>query len=238
MRPGIPEGLPRIGFARHLRSVLLALLNDEVGAVTLDDALDLWPLVSGDDEEASRLGTDCLVLGQGHLDQLCTVGSAALACETEWSLGALELFGDLGDPLVDLAIEGLVAGETSLFGRHGGNLKVVPARDKVRSQRNGHVFGNRREWGPSVTLAEDVFRDANERIAEKALEFELEQPIPFLCECSDRRCFDRLFLMLGDYEEARSDPERYLTVVGHEVTGAMVIAEGTGFVLAEKIWLA
>ena len=84
-------------------------------------------------------------------------------------------------------------------------------------------------------LTEDVFRNANERIAEEAREAELEQPIPFLCECSDRRCFARVFLMLGEYEEARSDPERYLTVAGHEVTGAMVVAEGNGFVLAEKI---
>ena len=84
-------------------------------------------------------------------------------------------------------------------------------------------------------LAENVFRDANERIAEKALELDLVQPIPFLCECGDRRCFARLFLRLAEYEEARSDPERYMTVAGHEVTGAMVIAEGDGFVLAEKI---
>jgi hypothetical protein len=203
--------------------------------MTLDDALDLRPLVSGDDDEASRVGPDRLVLDQGHLDRLHTVGSAALASETEWSLEFLELVGDLGDPLVDLPIKGLVAGETSLSGRHGGNFKSCPALDKVRSQRNGHVPCNRPEWGPSVTLAEDVFRDANERIAEQALEFKLEQPIPFLCECSDRRCFARLFLMLGEYEDARSDPEQYLTVAGHEVTGAMVIAEGTGFVLAEKI---
>ena len=86
-----------------------------------------------------------------------------------------------------------------------------------------------------MTLAEDVFRDANERIAEQALEFKLEQPIPFLCECSDRRCFARLFLMLGEYEDARSDPERYLTVGGHEVAGAMVIASDSRFALAEKI---
>ena len=84
-------------------------------------------------------------------------------------------------------------------------------------------------------LAEDVFRHANERIAEKALELELEQPIPFLCECSDTRCFARLFLMLGEYEEARSDPERYLTVAGHDVAGAMVIATDDRFALVEKI---
>lgn len=84
-------------------------------------------------------------------------------------------------------------------------------------------------------LAEDVFRDANERIAEKAHELELEQPIPFLCECSDKRCFTRLFLVFEEYEEARSDSERYLTVAGHEVTGAMVIASDDRFALAEKI---
>lgn len=89
--------------------------------------------------------------------------------------------------------------------------------------------------GLARMLTEDVFRNANERIAEEARGAHLEEPIPFLCECSDRRCFARVFLMLGDYEEARSDPERYLTVVGHEVAGAMVIAEGNGFVVAEKI---
>jgi hypothetical protein len=83
--------------------------------------------------------------------------------------------------------------------------------------------------------AEDVFREANERIAEKALELDLEQPIPFLCECSDRRCFARLFLGLAEYEEARADPERYLTIPGHEIAGAMVIASEDRFALAEKI---
>jgi hypothetical protein len=84
-------------------------------------------------------------------------------------------------------------------------------------------------------LAEDVFRDANERIAEKARELELAQPIPFLCECSDKRCFGRLFLEPAEYEEARADPEIYVTIAGHEVTGAMVIAIGDRFALAEKI---
>jgi len=66
---------------------------------------------------------------------------------------------------------------------------------------------------------EDVFREANERIAEKARELDLGQPIPFLCECSDKRCFAHIFLDLGRYEEARADPGRYLTIAGHEVGG-------------------
>jgi len=82
---------------------------------------------------------------------------------------------------------------------------------------------------------EDVFHSANERIAEKARELELQPPIPFLCECSDRRCFARIQLTLEEYEEARSDPHRYLTISGHEVVGALVIAQDERFALAEKL---
>jgi hypothetical protein len=66
---------------------------------------------------------------------------------------------------------------------------------------------------------EDVFREANERIAEKAHELELQQPIPFLCECSDKRCFAHLALTLEQYAEARTDPHHYVTLAGHEVVG-------------------
>jgi hypothetical protein len=89
--------------------------------------------------------------------------------------------------------------------------------------------------GGLALLAEDVFREANERIAEKARELELQQPIPFLCECSDKRCFAHLLLTLDQYGGARSDPRRYLTIAGHEVQGAMVIAENDRFALATKI---
>ena len=70
--------------------------------------------------------------------------------------------------------------------------------------------------------AEDVFRNANESVAAKAreLEFDLDQPLPFLCECSDTRCFAHIMLTIEEYEEARSGPQRYLTISGHEVRGA------------------
>jgi hypothetical protein len=42
--------------------------------------------------------------------------------------------------------------------------------------------------GPAVQV-EDVFRDANEQVAAKARALEYRTPIPFLCECSDPRCF-------------------------------------------------
>jgi hypothetical protein len=82
---------------------------------------------------------------------------------------------------------------------------------------------------------EDFFREANERIAEKARELQMQPPIPFLCECSDRRCFGRLHLTLEEYDEARSDPQRYLTISSHEVVGAFVISQDERFALAEKL---
>lgn len=70
---------------------------------------------------------------------------------------------------------------------------------------------------------EDVFRDANKRVAAKARELKMRDPVPFLCECSDKHCFAHIHLSLARYDEVRSDPSRYLTITGHEV---VVVASG------------
>ena len=62
---------------------------------------------------------------------------------------------------------------------------------------------------------EDVFRDANERVAAKAGALEVAYPIPFLCECRDSHCFATISLTLEGYEQVRSSPRRYLTIPGH-----------------------
>ena len=82
--------------------------------------------------------------------------------------------------------------------------------------------------------AEDVFRSANEKVAVKARELEVRSPIPFLCECSDTRCFRHIPLTLDEYDDARAGPERYLIVPGHTVGGASVVAQDGRFALAEK----
>jgi hypothetical protein len=82
---------------------------------------------------------------------------------------------------------------------------------------------------------EDVFRKANEKIAAKARELNMESPIPFLCECSDTRCLGRVPLSIEEYDEARVAPQRYLTIAGHEVEGAFVIEQDENFALAEKL---
>jgi hypothetical protein len=89
--------------------------------------------------------------------------------------------------------------------------------------------------GRNVLEVEDVFREANESIAAKARELQMEPPIPFLCECSDKRCFARIPLTIDEYEEARAGPHRYLTTSGHQVDGALVIAQDERFALAEKL---
>jgi hypothetical protein len=83
---------------------------------------------------------------------------------------------------------------------------------------------------------EDVFRNANERVADKARELELLPPIPFLCECSDTRCFAHIQLSLGEFDEVRSRPETYLIVPGHQVTAAFLIEEDDRFALVEKLY--
>jgi hypothetical protein len=72
---------------------------------------------------------------------------------------------------------------------------------------------------------EEIFRRANERIAEKGRELGWRYPIPFLCECSERRCFGRVELTLEEYEQLRSHQERYVTLPGHEVEGAFLLEE-------------
>ena len=72
---------------------------------------------------------------------------------------------------------------------------------------------------------EDVFRRANEEIADLARKRGWRFPVPFLCECADSHCFARLELTLEVYEGVRSNPQRYLTAPGHEIPAAMAIKQ-------------
>ena len=83
---------------------------------------------------------------------------------------------------------------------------------------------------------EDIFRRANDRIAEKAGELRWRFPVPFMCECSDLHCFSRVELTLEEYTELRSHPQRYLTAPGDAVTEAIVIEQTESYALAEKLY--
>jgi hypothetical protein len=83
---------------------------------------------------------------------------------------------------------------------------------------------------------EDVFRNVNDRIAEKGSQLGWQFPGPFLCECSDMRCFARLELTLEAYAELRSHPQRYLTAPGHEIAKAVVIEQTDRVAFGERFY--
>jgi hypothetical protein len=82
---------------------------------------------------------------------------------------------------------------------------------------------------------EDVFRRANEQIADLARSHGWRFPVPFLCECADAQCFARLELTVEMYEGVRSNPRRYLTAPGHAIPEAMAIDQAGTFVVTEKL---
>jgi len=84
--------------------------------------------------------------------------------------------------------------------------------------------------------SEDVFRNANDRIADKAAELAWSDPIPFLCECSDIRCFARLELSLDEYGSARVQAEQYLIKPGHQLPGGIILEQDDRIALAEKLY--
>ena len=91
-----------------------------------------------------------------------------------------------------------------------------------------------------VALNDATFRNANERIEEKAEELDVD-PSPFLCECADEECSAVIRLSLAEYEEVRSEPTHFVNVPGHEVTAgphAAVVAERAGYVIVEKLGVA
>ena len=83
---------------------------------------------------------------------------------------------------------------------------------------------------------EELFRRANERLRERAESIvEPGQSVPFLCECIDEKCMDRLDLTLEDYERVRSDGEHFVIVPGHPLLdGEKIVEEGNRFLIVSK----
>jgi hypothetical protein len=67
-----------------------------------------------------------------------------------------------------------------------------------------------REFGPRS----EPIRQANERIARKAVEYRFHSRVPMLCECSDGGCRELVLVGLDDYHRLRRDGDA-LTVPGH-----------------------
>ena len=49
-----------------------------------------------------------------------------------------------------------------------------------------------------------VFRIANDTIAERARQLGISGPVPFICECSNDRCFRLVHITVEEYERRAS----------------------------------
>ena len=90
---------------------------------------------------------------------------------------------------------------------------------------------------------QSLFREVNERIDELSAS---TSPTRFICECANERCDEKVSMAREDYEEIRSDSNRFFVVEGHElpeveqvvgsVDGCLVVAKlGVGGDMAERL---
>jgi len=113
-RLSIPQAVSAarvVGFGYPAR--LIALLYDHVIALSVDDPLRLWLLVTGVHHEPAGVGADTLVLAQSGLDDVMAVWASALTQE-RCRRALLGLPERLLDCLIGLARHRLVFGDASL----------------------------------------------------------------------------------------------------------------------------
>lgn len=85
---------------------------------------------------------------------------------------------------------------------------------------------------------EVMFRAINERIRELVERFEAgSEPVPFICECSDETCVEKVSLTVEQYDKLRVLPARFAVVPGHEATPLVerVVFRSSGFVVGRKL---
>jgi hypothetical protein len=81
---------------------------------------------------------------------------------------------------------------------------------------------------------ETIFRAGNERI--RALVAEALPRTPYMCECGDQRCLERVELTKEEYERVRAHPARFLVLPGHEdmTAGEQVVERFDRYAVVEK----
>ena len=76
----------------------------------------------------------------------------------------------------------------------------------------------------------------------RRLQFELDdgmedvdERVPFLCECGDEACIETIRLDLDEYEAVRASPHRFVMIPGHQDGIGEVTVQGNGrFVVVER----
>ena len=104
---------------------------------------------------------------------------------------------------------------------------------------NGQINGVSEGSAERVAANEATFRDANERIRDRADELDFPDPVPFLCECGEPGCREIVRLTLVEYERVRRNGGTHFFVLpGHdEIDGenGRVQDRNDRFVVVEKL---
>ena len=88
-----------------------------------------------------------------------------------------------------------------------------------------------------VARNQATFREANEQIADRATEYELDDRVPFICECADPACREIIRVSLDEYAHVRSHARWFLNAIGHQVAAGShgkVIEDNSHYVISEK----
>jgi hypothetical protein len=87
-----------------------------------------------------------------------------------------------------------------------------------------------------VAKTEALFREVNERVAERAADFEADTA-EFVCECADPMCTEWVEASLDEYEDVRAQGDRFLVAQGHveRTDQERVVARRNGFQVVQKL---
>jgi len=82
---------------------------------------------------------------------------------------------------------------------------------------------------------ERVFREANEKIADRLVELEaVDGRTPFLCECEDEACTAIVRLAADEYRKVREREHTFVVVPGHPTIGDPTGFDGDGWLCVSK----
>lgn len=82
---------------------------------------------------------------------------------------------------------------------------------------------------------EALFRETNEAIERGQWGDDPDRPVRFRCECSRLECSDAVGVTLGQYEQVRRFPRRFVVAHGHELPEIeTVVSREAGYLIVEK----
>jgi hypothetical protein len=73
---------------------------------------------------------------------------------------------------------------------------------------------------------EELFRTANDRLRTQVEADVMDgQRVPFLCECMDELCMERVEMTMGDYRQVRARDDTFAVAPGHAAPEGEVVVE-------------